>query len=136
MATSTSSSTTQTPTKAVAEELVELCRAGRNLDAIENLYHEKVVSIEPVGSDTMPAEMTGKDAVRQKTEWWGQNFEVHSAKVDGPFIGDGEFAVFYDYDTTFKPTGERQRMKEMARYEVKDGKIVREEFFYNAPPNA
>ena len=121
---------TSTPTKAVAEELVELCRAGRNLDAIENLYHERIVSIEPMGSDTMPAEMKGKDAVRQKTEWWGQNFEVHSAKVDGPFIGDGEFAVFYDYETTFKPTGKRSVMKEMALYTVADGKIVKEEFFY------
>lgn len=37
------------------------------------------------------------------------------------------------YETTFKPTGQRIGMREMALYTVKDGKIVREEFFYNAP---
>jgi hypothetical protein len=31
---------------------------------------------------------------------------------------------------TFKPTGKRNSMERMALYEVKDGKIVREQFFY------
>jgi hypothetical protein len=57
-------------TAAVAEELVSLCRAGRNLDAIAKLYSPKIVSIEPVGSETMPAETSGIDAVRQKNERW------------------------------------------------------------------
>jgi ketosteroid isomerase-like protein len=34
-------------------------------------------------------------------------------------------------DATFKPTGQRQTMTEMALYTVKDGKIVEEQFFYN-----
>ena len=38
-------------TATVAEELVELCRAGRNLDAIAKLYSPKIVSIEPIGSE-------------------------------------------------------------------------------------
>jgi hypothetical protein len=40
--------------------------------------------------------------------------------------------VQYVLDTTFKPTGERSAMAEMALYTVKDGKIVREQFFYHA----
>jgi len=42
-----------------------------------------------------------------------------------------QFAVKYEYDTTFKPTGERLQMIEMALYTVADGKIVHEHFFYN-----
>jgi hypothetical protein len=61
-------------TTAVANELVALCRAGHNLDAIAKLYSPKIVSIEPVGSETMPAEMTGIEAVRQKNEWWFDNY--------------------------------------------------------------
>jgi ketosteroid isomerase-like protein len=78
--------------------------------------------------------MTGIDAVRQKHEWWDANNEVHSVQVNGPFLGEDQFAVQFTFDSTFKPSGQRRRMKEMALYTVKDGRIVREEFFYN--PNA
>jgi ketosteroid isomerase-like protein len=120
-------------TAAVAQELVNLCRAGRNLEAISKLYSPKIVSIESVGSEEMPAEMTGIDAIRQKNEWWFENNEVHKAEANGPFVGENQFAVQYTFDVTFKPTGQRTEMSEMALYTVKDGKIVREQFFYNAP---
>jgi ketosteroid isomerase-like protein len=120
-------------TAAVAQELVSLCRAGRNLDAIHKLYSPKIVSIEPIGSEEMPAEMTGIDAIRQKNEWWFENNEVHKAEANGPFVGENQFAVQYTFEVTFKPTGQRTEMSEMALYTVKDGKIVREQFFYNAP---
>jgi len=118
-------------TTAVAEELVALCRAGRNLDAINRLYSPKIVSIESVGSEDMPAEMSGVEAIRAKNDWWTENNEVHSAEVNGPFVGEDQFAVQYTFETTFKPTGQRAQMTEMALYTVKDGKIVREHFFYN-----
>ena len=120
-------------TAAVAQELVNLCRVGRNLEAISKLYSPKIVSIESVGSEEMPAEMTGIDAIRQKNEGWFQNNEVHKAEANGPFVGENQFAVQYTFDVTFKPTGQRTEMSEMALYTVKDGKIVREQFFYNAP---
>jgi ketosteroid isomerase-like protein len=122
-----------TSTTAVANELVALCRAGRNLDAIAKLYSPKIVSIEPVGSEAMPAEMSGIEAIRQKNESWFENYEVNSAEVNGPFVGGDQFAVQYVFDTTSKATGQRSAMSEMALYTVKDGKIVREQFFYNAP---
>jgi ketosteroid isomerase-like protein len=120
-------------TTSIANELVAFCRAGRNLEAIAKLYSPKIVSIEPVGSETMPAEMTGIEAIRQKNEQWFENYEVNSAEVNGPFVGGDQFAVHYVFDTTFKPTGQRSTMREMALYTVKDGKIAREQFFYNAP---
>ena len=119
-----------TATAAVAEELVAFCRAGRNMDAINTLYSPDIVSIESMGNEQMPREMKGIDAIRQKNKWWGENNEVHSSAVDGPFIGEDKFAVYYNYDVTFKPTGQRTPMEEMALYSVKDGKVVREQFFY------
>lgn len=122
-----------TSTAALANELVALCRAGRNLDAIAKLYSPKIVSIEPMATPEMPAEMSGIDAIRGKNEWWLENNEVHSAEVNGPFVGGDQFAVQYVWDATLKTTGQRTTMSEMALYTVKDGKIVREQFFYNAP---
>jgi hypothetical protein len=120
-------------TAAVAQELVALCRARRNLDAIDKLCSPTIVSIESVGSSQMPAEMSGIDAIRGKNEWWFANNELHSTEANGPFVGEGQFAVQYTFDASFKPTGQRNKMTEMALYTVKDGKIVREQFFYHAP---
>ncbi len=117
----------------VANELVVLCRAGRNLDAIDRLYAVDIVSIEPVGSDAMPAEMKGRDAIRKKNEWWFDTYEVHRADVHGPYVGEHQFAVSYDYDATDKATGQRLTMTEMALYTVKDGRVVEERFFYHMP---
>ena len=118
-------------TAAVADELVSFCRVGKNLDAINTLYSPEIVSVESMESETMPREQKGIDAIIAKNQWWGENNEVHSAEVDGPFVGnDDKFAVYYNYDVTFKPSGKRNNMEEMALYTVKDGKIVREQFFY------
>jgi ketosteroid isomerase-like protein len=122
--------TTASTTAAIAEELVAFCRAGRNMDAINSFYSPDIVSVESMGNETMPREMKGIDAIRGKNQWWSDNNEVHSADVDGPFVGDDKFAVYYGFDATFKPTGKRNKMEEMALYTVKDGKIVREQFFY------
>lgn len=121
-------------TAAVAHELVDLCREGRNMEAIDKLYSPRIVSIEAAGSESVPAELTGIDAIRGKNQWWFANFEVHSAETNGPFVGEGQFAVQHTFDATEKATGKRNVMTEMALYTVKDGKIVREQFFYNPGP--
>jgi ketosteroid isomerase-like protein len=118
-------------TAAIAQELVALCRAGRNLDAVNKFYSPRIQSIESSGSPEMPAEMNGIEAIRGKHQWWEENNDVHSMDVNGPYLGENQFAVQYTFDATFKPTGQRSQMTEMALYTVKDGKIVKEQFFYN-----
>jgi ketosteroid isomerase-like protein len=121
--------TAPTATESVARELVELCKAGRNMDAISKLYSPDIVSIEPLDFEGMPATMTGIDAIRKKNEWWFENYETNSHQVDGPFVNGDQFAVKYLFDTTNKKTGERFQMTEIAVYTVKEGKIVQERFF-------
>jgi hypothetical protein len=118
---------------AVAQELVNLCRAGRNMDAIDKFYSPDIVSVEPLATKDLPAELRGIDAIRRKNEWWEANNEVHSWEVNGPVVGEDQFAVQHTFDTTFKPTGQRMQLTEMALYTVKDGKVVREQFFYHMP---
>jgi ketosteroid isomerase-like protein len=123
--------TAPTSTASVADELVAFCRVGKNMEAINSLYSPDIVSVESMGNEQMPREMKGIDAIRGKNQWWGENNEVHSATIEGPFVGnDDKFAVYYNYDVTSKPSGQRNNMEEMALYTVKDGKIVREQFFY------
>ncbi|MEW5918048.1 MAG: nuclear transport factor 2 family protein [Gemmatimonadota bacterium] len=125
--------TAQSATAAVAHQLVALCRARRNIEVINRLYSQDIISVEPIGTDDLPAVLNGIDAIRQKNQWWLDNNEIHAAEAHGPFIGDDQFAVHYVFDITYKPTGERKQMQEMALYTVKDGRIVREQFFYNSP---
>jgi ketosteroid isomerase-like protein len=121
-------------TKQVGDRLVALCREGKNIDAISELYSPDITSVEAMGGDgTMSREMNGLDAVRGKNQWWYENHEVHSANTDGPYPHDDRFAVKFSYDITAKSgpmAGNRFTMNEVALYTVKDGKIVREEFFY------
>lgn len=121
-------------TKAIADQLVELCRAGRNIEAVEALLSEDVVSVEARGDETMPAVMSGRETIRGKNQWWVNNHKIHSASVRGPFPNGDRFAVVFNFTVTpitGPMAGKRMSMEEVALYEVRDGKIVREEFFYD-----
>jgi ketosteroid isomerase-like protein len=120
-------------TAAVAQELVSLCRAGKYLDAVARFYAQDIVSVEAIDSPQKPAEMRGIDAIRGKNQRWVENNEIHKAEMIGPFVSEGQFAVRYDFDFTPKASGQRMQLSEMALYTVKDGKIVREQFFYHMP---
>lgn len=114
----------------VGQKLVELCKQGKNLEAIQTLYAPNVASVEAMSMPNMPAEMNGIEAVLGKSQWWIENHEIHDAQCDGPFPHGDRFIVRFGYDVTNKPSGQRIKMDEMALYTVADGKIVREEFFY------
>jgi hypothetical protein len=115
-------------TEEVATKLVEFCRKGEWMKAIDELYGKDIVSVEPRAMENMPAEMRGIDQVRGKTDWWEKNMEVHSAKVSGPFVARDTFVVQFDVDVTDKGSKKRMQMSEAGIYTVKDGKVSREEF--------
>lgn len=121
-------------TKEIGKKLVELCRNGKNMDAVDTLYSPDIVSVEARGDAQMPAEMRGIDQIRGKNQWWLENHEIHSASVEGPFPNKDRFATKFHYEVTPKigpGKGKRMSMDEVAVYTVKSGKIVREEFFYD-----
>ena len=117
-------------TKEIATKLVELCSVGKFHEALESLYSPAIVSVEASAPPGGSREATGIDAVRGKGQWWQENHEVHSAKVEGPLVAGDIFAVAFIMDVTFKPASKRHTMEEIAVYHCADGKIVREEFFY------
>ncbi|MBX7185574.1 MAG: nuclear transport factor 2 family protein [Vicinamibacteria bacterium] len=121
-------------TKEIADQLVALCRAGRNIEAVDTLLSADVVSVEARGDETMPAQMSGRDVIRGKNQWWLDNHKIHSAEVKGPFPNGDRFAVIYNFVVTpvvGPMAGKKMRMEEVALYTVADGKVTREEFFYD-----
>jgi ketosteroid isomerase-like protein len=119
---------------AVGKKLVELCRQGKNMEAIDTLYSDDVVSLEVDGGPGMPARIEGLAAVKGKSEWWIANHEVHSSEVDGPYPRGDQFIVVFKLDVTAKGgpmAGKSFSMQEAGLYTVKDGKVAQEEFFYS-----
>ncbi len=114
-------------TTAIAHELIALCNAGENMQAIETLYAPDAVSIE---ANEPMKEVQGIEAIKGKATWWMDNHEVHSRASRGPWVNGDEFAVEFTYEITFKPTGARSTMNEIAMYTVRDGKIAQDKFYY------
>lgn len=117
-------------TAEIANQLVALCSAGQFLDAVKTLYSADVVSVEAGGPPEM-REMKGLEAVLGKGQWWVENHEIHSSTVEGPLVAGPFFAVTFKLEITVKATGQRMSMEEIAVYQVADGKVIREEFFYS-----
>ncbi len=115
----------------VANELVAGCREGRERANLQKLYAPDAVSVEAMDMGG-GRETKGVAGINGKHDWWDGAFETHGLTVEGPFVfGEESFAVIFGMDTTNKATGERSQGREVAVYHVKDGKIVREEFYYS-----
>ena len=116
----------------IGTDLVALCNAGNADQVIEKYYDKEIVSIEGQDSEAMPARLEGLAAVEQKNQWWYDNHTVHRLHASGPYVGlaEDEFIVRFEIDVTPKD-GERWQMDEVAKYRVRDGKIVEEVFLYN-----
>lgn len=118
----------------VGKKLVDLCRRGKEKEAVETLYSPKIVSVEPMAGPAGPARQEGLAAVKSKGEWWEKNNEVHKREVEGPWPNGDRFIVHFKYDVTAKAgpmAGKRMTLDETGLYTVKDGKVVQEEFFYS-----
>lgn len=124
-------STAPMTTQQIGDQLVALCRQGKNLEAIETLYSPDIESVEACSAPGMDRVMKGIDAIRGKNQWWFENHEVHGGETLGPMCNDDRFAVIFKIDVTPKQSGQRMQLEEVGLYTVKDGRIVKEEFFYN-----
>jgi hypothetical protein len=112
----------------IAEKVVAYNREHKYKEIYAEFYSPEVVSVEAVQGPLQ--EVRGMEGLMKKMEWWESNNEVHGIEVSEPLIADDHFAVVFTMDVTFKQTNTRSKSSELAVYEVKDGKIVREQFFY------
>lgn len=118
-------------TQQVANRLVALCRQGQFNEAYHELFDQKAVAIEPEGAPNQRVE--GRDKLLQKSQGFAQDIkEMHSFSVSEPVVSSDHFAVSMKMDLTSHSRG-RNEMDEICVYQVKDGKIVQEQFFYPMP---
>ncbi len=116
-------------TQEVANRYNELAQTGQWDKIQDELFADNAVSIEPPGSPGLQS-VEGMPAIKQKGKQFGEMVEeMHGAYTTAPVVGGKFFSVGMGIDCTMKGMG-RQKMDEIALYEVKDGKIVREQFFY------
>ncbi len=116
-------------TQEVANRFDELAKTGQWNQIQDELFAENAVSIEPQDSPGMKSAQ-GLAAIREKGKKFEEMVEeMHGGYSSAPVVGGKFFSVAMGMDCTMKGMG-RQKMDEVAVYEVKDGKIVSEQFFY------
>jgi hypothetical protein len=117
----------------IANRLVELCRQHAYEQAAKELYSPEMVSIEVNAEGfNQPKVAKGMAELIAKTEQWNAEFEIKSGIVSDPLLSANEFAVQFTMEALHKPSGQMMPMSEIAVYEVADGKIIKESFFYSA----
>jgi SnoaL-like domain len=116
-------------TQDVANRLHELFKENKWMEAQQELFSEDAESIEPEHSPGLKT-VKGIDAITKKGEEFNNMVEeMHGGYSSEPIVAGNYIAVAMGIDATYKGMG-RQKMDEIALYEVKDGKIVKEQFFY------
>jgi hypothetical protein len=116
-------------TAEVAGKLVAYMRQGEIFGAQSELYADDIICIEPEGA-MAPHFTKGKKAVAEKGKQFASMIEErHGGSCSDPVVGGRFFSISMSVDATMKGMG-RQLLDEICVYEVKDGKIVHEQFFY------
>lgn len=113
----------------VAARFNELAQQEKWFQIQDELFADDVRSIEPSHSSWFK-NAEGKTAVRKKGEDWVKRIEaVHKTHTTEPVVGGNHFAVGREADITVQGLG-RIQINQVMLYEVKDGQIISEQFFY------
>ena len=116
-------------TQEVANRMYELFKENKWAEVQQELFSDDAESIEPPNSPGLQS-VKGKDAIKKKGDDFNNMIEeVHGGYTGEPIVAGNFIAFAMGIDATYKGMG-RQKMDEIAVYEVKDGKIVKEQFFY------
>ena len=102
------------------------------LEAQSDLFSDDVVSIEPESAMT-PHFTKGKEAVMERGKQFAAMIEErHGGSCSDPVVGGNYFSLSMSLDATSekKRRGQAIIRQSICVYEAKDGKIVKERFFY------
>ena len=113
----------------VAARFNELAKQEKWFEIQDELFADNVRSVDPANSPYF-GYAEGKVAVRKKGEDWVKRIKaVHRTYTTEPIVGGNHFAVGREVDITVEGFG-RIKIDEIMLYEVKDGQILLEQFFY------
>jgi hypothetical protein len=117
-------------TQEVAARFNELAQQEKWFEIQDELFGDNVRSIDPPNSPYF-GYAEGKAAVRKKGEDFTKRVETaHSLYTSEPLVCGNHFAVGREKDLTVQGHG-RIQISQIMLYEVKDGQIILEQFFYS-----
>ena len=121
--------TTTLTTQEIATRFNELAQQEKWFEIQDEFFAENVRSIDPPNSKYF-GNAEGKAPVRKKGEDFVKRIEaVHRLYTTEPVVTGNHFAVGREVDITVQELG-RIQINQIMLYEVKDGLIVLEQFFY------
>lgn len=116
-------------TQDVANRMNELFKENKWMEVQDELFADDVVSIEPEHSMGLKT-AKGKAALKQKANDFNTLIEeMHGGWCSEPVVAGNFISFGMGMEVTMKGMG-RIKMEEIAVYEVKDGKVVKEQFFF------
>lgn len=119
-------------TQQVANRYYELFTQNKREEIVDELYGQDVACKEPEHAVSLGVQTLtqGIDAIRAKAKAGAERIaEVHGSFCTEPSVAGNFFSMAMGREITIKG-GPRIKREEIALFEVKDGKIVLEQFFY------
>lgn len=105
--------------------MIALCAKKKFSQGRHELFAEDVVCYEADNK-----KLKGLRALDKKEKnWIGSMEKIHSLKISKPLVNGNFFSVAFTWDVTYKGQP-RGGWKEIGIYEVKEGKVVLEKYFY------
>lgn len=116
---------TESQIKTSLADLNSLVINGKLMDAFEKYYHEDIEMQE-----NSNAPLKGKDTNKKRElEFLSNVTEFRKAAVSGLAVNGNTSFVIWNYDYTHKEWGVRNYTQVSVQH-WKDGKIIKEQFFY------
>jgi hypothetical protein len=116
-------------TQDVANRMNELFKENKWSEVQDELYAWDAVSIEPEHAPGLQS-VKGLEAIKEKGKQFSEMIEeMHGGWVSEPTVAGNFISFGMGMDVTMKGMG-RIKMDEICVYEVKDGKVVKEHFFF------
>ena len=113
----------------MASRLAALCRQGKFEEAQRELFADDAISIEPHASPGFEKETKGLDAIIAKGKKFEETTEnLHEVMISDPLVAGNSIVFKLTMVITMKGRP-KETWEELCLYQVKDGKIISEQFF-------
>ena len=117
-------------TQEIADRLHQLVEAGDYFTAYDELFTEDAREIEPQLSEMDLGEIQGIPAIKQKVGSLSAGIEtLLSRDMSAPIVSANHIAFTNIVKAKLKD-GNEMNLSEICLYEVQDGKMISEQFFY------
>jgi hypothetical protein len=119
-------------TQEIANRYHELANQSKWTEILDELHDDNVVCQEPehVTLRGFQVITKGREAVKAKGMANRERIEtIHSQYCSEPLVAGDFFSVVLKRDVTFKNMP-RRNLEEVCVFQVKDGKIILEQFFF------